>query len=582
VQRFRVRAPELISRGDWFGTGGRRLSLAELRGKIVLLDFWTAGCANCLHVLDELRPLEKQFADVLVVIGIHSPKFAHEGEALAVAAAVGRYGVDHPTLSDPDMSVWQQYAVKAWPTLVLIDPAGYVVAQAAGEGHVSGLSRIIDELIAEFATDLRHGGDLYMAPLDPPTDLRFPAKAIRVADTLLVTDAGHHQLVQLDLDAKTVRRRIGSGERGRADGTRPSFAEPNGLALLENGDVVVADTANHCLRVVRLGDGTAVRTVELAGRGLHTITGAVPDVYSPWDVAWWPAIERVVVAAAGVHLLLTWDPRTDEVAILAGTTVEGLKDGPALDGWLAQPSGLAVDGDRLWFVDAESSALRSVDGDGQLWTWVGEGLFDFGLIDGPAATARLQHPLDLAVLPDGSLAIADTYNGAIRRYRDGLVSTLAGGLAEPTGVLVVDGVIVVVESAAHRLVRPAIADDVSSHTPMRARRPASVVASGPVRLTVEFVPPPGRKLDDRDGPSTRLSVTASPPQLLVAGAGTTTELSRELILAAGTGVLNVTAQAAACDVDGTANAACYVSRQDWGVPVEVGAGVDELHLILLS
>jgi thiol-disulfide isomerase/thioredoxin len=586
VSRYRVRAPALTSRGGWVNTGGRALSLAELRGKIVLLDFWTAGCANCLHVLDELRPLESTYADVLAVIGIHSPKFAHESEDRSVLAAVERYEVRHPVLSDPDLALWQQYAIKAWPTLVLIDPAGYVVAQAAGEGQVSGLARIIDELVVEFDGQLRRGGDAYVVPDEAAQPLRFPAKAIRVGDSLLVADAGHHQLLELDLDAATVLRRIGTGRRGHADGHDPSFAEPNGLAQLPDGTVAVADTANHRLRLVRMTDGAVIRSVALGHRGLRTITGAVPDVVSPWDVAWWPALDRLVIAAAGVHLLLSWDPVTDEVAILAGTTVEGLRDGPALDGWLAQPSGLAVDGDRLWFVDAESSALRSLDLDGQLRTWVGEGLFDFGHVDGPADQARLQHPLGVAVLPDESIAIADTYNGAVRRYADGVVSTLVDGLDEPSGLLVVDGELVVVESAAHRLVRrPDLGPEHEEHhdQAMAAARPVTALAAGVVRLRVEFTAPPGRKLDDREGPSARLAVTASPPALLVTGGGPGTELEREIVLAPGTGVLNVTAQAAACDDDpAVEHPACYLSRQDWGIPVTIGAGSGDLRLVLMG
>ena len=193
------------------------------------------------------------------------------------------------------------------------------------------------------------------------------------------------------------------------------------------------------LRGIRLSDGEFVATIDLpaALADARTITGAIPSVLSPWDVAWWPAIDRLVVAAAGVHLLLAVDPRDGTAEVLAGTTVEGLRDGPALDGWLAQPSGLAVDGDTLWFVDSETSALRRLTADGTLHTAVGEGLFDFGHVDGPAATARLQHPLGVTVLPDGSVAVLDTYNGAVRRYdpTTQTVSTLARDLAEPSGAV---------------------------------------------------------------------------------------------------------------------------------------------------
>ena len=592
---FRVRAPELTGRGGWLNTS-EPLSLARLRGKVVLLDFWTFCCANCLHVLDELRPLEDKYRDVLVVVGVHSPKFAHETEHEAVAAAVDRYEVHHPVLDDPDLDLWQQYAVRAWPTLVVIDPEGYVVAQAAGEGQAAALDRIIGELVAthEAKGTLHRGAGPYTPAPPVSTDLRFPAKAVATPSSLLVADAGHHQIVELALDAETVLRRIGSGVRGHADGAADvaEFAEPNGLALLPDGvadfDLIVADTANHVLRGVRLSDGAVVRTISLS-RGLRTVTGEVPGVVSPWDVAWWPALGRVVVAAAGIHLLLGWDPAGDAVEILAGTTVEGLRDGPALEGWLAQPSGLAVDGERLWFADSETSALRylDVDVDATLHTAIGEGLFDFGHVDGPAAKARLQHPLAVTVLPDRSVAISDTYNGALRRYNPatGEVSTLASELAEPSGAVVVEGETVVVESAAHRLVRPVAAGTFVHGDALRTKRPATAVSPGRLTLDVAFTPPPGRKLDERYGPATRLTVSASPPELLRDGAGAGTELRRELLLGdVGEGVLHITAQAAACDDDpAVEHPACHVARQDWGVPIRVTPdGADALRLVLLG
>jgi thiol-disulfide isomerase/thioredoxin len=584
-----VRAPEFVP-GTWFNTASP-LTLAALRGRFVLLDFWTSCCGNCLHVLDELRPIEARFHDVLTVVGVHSPKFAHERSDDAVAAAIDRYEVAHPVLSDPDLRLWRQYAVKAWPTLVLIDPDGYVIAQAAGEGQVSALAETVATVLPGY--DVRPGDGPYVPRAAEPGVLRFPAKAIALRDgTLLVADAGHHQLVQLDGDELV--RRIGSGRRGRVDGPADTaeFAEPNGLTLLPDGvapfDVVVADTANHVLRGVRLDDGAVVSTLDLpaALTDARTITGPIPPVLSPWDVVWWPAIGRLVVAAAGVHLLLDVDPATGAANVLAGTTVEGLRDGPASGGWLAQPSGLAVDGDTLWFVDAETSALRSLTAEGELHTAVGEGLFDFGHVDGPAASARLQHPLGVTVLPDRAIAVLDTYNGAVRRYDPATdsVSTLATDLREPAGAVVVDGELIVVESAGHRLVHPVPRSEAIAGAPQHADRPVTTTAPGAVTLSVRFTPAPGRKLDERYGPATRLTVTASPADLLVHGGGESTELTRSLVLAdSGTGVLQVVAQAASCDVEGGAHPACYLARQDWGVPLEISPdGPAELELMLLG
>ncbi|UGQ15173.1 NHL domain-containing thioredoxin family protein [Yinghuangia sp. ASG 101] len=610
-RRARVRAPELVGAGGWINTGGKDVTLSDLRGKCVLVDFWTFCCVNCLHVLDELRELEEKYRDVLVVVGVHSPKFAHETDHGAVLAAVERYDVRHAVLDDPDMTTWRQYAVRAWPTLVVIDPEGYVVAQLAGEGHAHAVDALVTELVAEHAEKgtLHRGDGPYVPAEAPRTDLRFPGKALRLpSGTLLASDSGHHSLVELADDGTTVLRRIGGGQRGLVDGgpRHASFAEPQGLALLPaevaahvGYDVVVADTANHALRGVSLATGT-VRTV--AGTGRQWWQGAPTsgasrsvDLSSPWDVAWFGG--RVVVAMAGVHQLWEFDPVGEAVDVLAGTTNEGLEDGPVDTAWFAQPSGLAVspDGHTLWIADAETSALRELT-DGQVTTAVGEGLFDFGLRDGDASQALFQHPLGVTTLPDGSVAVADTYNGALRRFDPvtGAVTTLVAGLREPSDAVVVaddDGVyVMVVESAAHRLTRVRVPDEAPS-MPARAHRtarPPVEIGPGSVRLRVVFDAPPGQKLDDRYGPATRLLVEAGPPGMLRSGEGPGTALTRTLVLddAVGDGVLHVSAMAASCDALGPDGKpaeypACHVHQQDWGVPVRVvEGGPDELVLVL--
>ncbi|WP_225808618.1 thioredoxin-like domain-containing protein [Streptomyces spinosus] len=594
-RRARVRAPELIGKGGWLNTGETQYTLADLRGRIVVLDFWTFCCVNCLHVLDELRELEEKHRDTLVVIGVHSPKFVHEAEHQAVADAVERYGVAHPVLDDPELATWKQYAVRAWPTLVVIDPEGYVVAQHAGEGHVHAIERLVTELEAEHEAKgtLRRGDGPYVPPEPEPTTLRFPGKALLLpSGTFLVSDTTRHQLVELAGDAETVIRRIGAGTRGFTDGGpgEATFNEPQGLALLDDGSVVVADTVNHALR--RLDPATGEVTT-LAGTGKQWWQGSATsgparevDLSSPWDVAVFGG--KVWIAMAGVHQLWTYDPAGRTVAVAAGTTNEGLVDGPAAEAWFAQPSGLAATADRLWLADSETSALRWVDPDGQVHTAVGTGLFDFGHRDGAAGQALLQHPLGVTALPDGSVAVADTYNHALRRYdpATGEVTTLATDLREPSDAVLAGGDIVVVESARHRLTRLRLPEEAVrvESVAHRTRRAATEVAPGALRLDVIFQAPAGQKLDTRYGPSTRLLVSATPPELLLKGEGADTDLSRDLELnpAVTEGVLHVSAMAASCD-DDPANAypACHVHQQDWGVPVRLTeGGADRLPLVL--
>ncbi|MEE1728315.1 thioredoxin-like domain-containing protein [Streptomyces microflavus] len=595
--RARVRAPELIGKGGWLNTGDRQYTLSELRGRIVILDFWTFCCVNCLHVLDELRELEEKHRDTVVIIGVHSPKFVHEAEHQAVVDAVERYEVHHPVLDDPELATWKQYAVRAWPTLVVIDPEGYVVAQHAGEGHAHAIEKLVEELEAEHGAKgtLRRGDGPYVAPEPVATHLRFPGKALLLPDGgFLVSDTTRHRLVELDEDGETVRRHFGTGERGLSDGgpDEARFSEPQGLAVLPDGRIAVADTVNHAIRALDLTTGV---TSTLAGTGRQWWQGTPTsgparevDLSSPWDLAWFG--DRLWIAMAGVHQLWTYDPEGRDVRVAAGTTNEGLVDGPAAEAWFAQPSGLAVsaDGERLWIADSETSALRWVDRDEHVHTAVGTGLFDFGHRDGAASQALLQHPIGVTALPDGSVAISDTYNHALRRYDPATeeVTTLATDIREPSDAVLVDGDLVVVESARHRLTRLRLPEEAVrvAEQAHRTRRAATEIAPGTLRLDVVFQAPAGQKLDTRYGPSTRLLVSATPPELLAEGSGAGTDLGRDLVLADGVteGVLHVSAMAASCD-DDPANEypACHVHQQDWGVPVRVTAeGAPRLPLVL--
>ncbi|MDQ0095216.1 NHL domain-containing thioredoxin family protein [Paeniglutamicibacter psychrophenolicus] len=631
---YKVRASELVGR-NWLNTGGKQLTLEDFRGKITILDFWTFCCINCLHVLDELRPLEAKYSDVLVTVGVHSPKFEYEADPVALAAAVERYEIEHPVLDDPELVTWQAYAARAWPTLVVVDPEGYIVAHLSGEGHAAGLESLVEELIAEHDAKgtLHRGTGPYVAPPAREGDLRFPGKAVALENgNFLVGDSGHHRIVELGNDLSTVVRTFGSGVKGFADGDAETaqFNEPQGLALLPaelaatlGYHAVIADTVNHRLRGLDLDTGNVTT---LAGNGIQRLLDAdqaraavdenneeawISDLgsdpldtslSSPWDVLWSPKTQAVAIAMAGTHQIFAFNPVTGALSVFAGTGLEGLADGGPDASWFAQPSGLALDKDEnIWVADSETSALRRLvlaeDGSvAAVESAIGAGLFDFGFRDGAAAEARLQHPLGVASLPDGSIAIADTYNGAVRRYdpATATVSTLARGLNEPADVQLdssVDGepVLLVVETNNHQLVRlplPAealLVDEGASQT----QRPKTKVAAGEHALTVRFSAPTGQKLDDRWGDPTQLKISSSPEELLLSGAGTSTGLARTLELnpEIAEGVLHITARAAACDGEPGGeipmHAACHLYQQDWGIPVLVDAqGETELVLDL--
>ena len=531
--RGRVRAPELAGRGGWVNTA-RDLSLQSLRGKVVLLDFWTFACINCLHVIEELRPLEQRFGDALVVVGVHSPKFEHERDHEAVVRAVARYDVRHPVLDDPDLTTWNQYAVCAWPTLVLVDPAGYAVAAFEGEGNAPKLERVIADMISEH----RERGALNETPLEtlppvvPSGPLRFPGKVAAGPDGLLaVADSGHDRVVVARVDDTGEGAEIvavaGAGTRGMGDGafSEAAFHDPQGLLFLDERSLLVADTGNHAIRRLDLLIGT-VETI--AGTGEQAWWGARGGpaketlLNSPWDLELRDG--TVVIAMAGPHQLWALDLENGDVGVLAGSGAEGLADGPARTAAMAQPSGLAADNGKLWIVDSETSSLRYLDRSGRLTTAVGVGLFDFGHEDGPAESALLQHPLGVVVTPEGPV-VCDTYNSALRRYdpEKEEVSTLArDGLSEPSGgALLAGGYLVVADTDNHRLARVDAGGEVRTFEvrglllpmPRAAGEPAAQEI-GPVELAPEVelsatLPiPDGRKLDPSLGPPVQLSVSS--------------------------------------------------------------------------
>ncbi len=470
--RGRVRAPELAGHSGWLNTD-RPLTLAALRGKIVLLDFWTYGCINCLHVIPDLKRLEAKYAKELVVIGVHSAKFDNEKDTENIRRIILRYEIEHPVVNDADFKIWNSYAVRAWPTQILIDPAGYVAGQVAGEGNYEE----IDAAVSKLATDARKRGELNEQPLKLALErakvgdlpLAFPGKVLADEESgrLFIADSNHNRLVVARLDG-AVTDTIGTGARGAADGAfdKATFYRPQGLAL-DGDQLYVADTENHLIRRVDL----KARTVEtVAGTGRQSRGGGGEEaragprgvaLNSPWDLC---LVGRTLyVAMAGPHQIWQLDLDRNRATVFAGSGREARADGPRLASAFAQPSGLASDGSSLYVADSESNIIRAVDlggageaqadheegagageegaerapvgvvsppgedetqstatpaptpeSRGQVMTLAGGDLFEFGDADGAGDSVRLQHPLGVAYVR-GALFIADTYNHKIKR-----------------------------------------------------------------------------------------------------------------------------------------------------------------------
>ncbi len=428
-------APEFPADAEWVNTE-QPLRLRQLRGKVVLLDFWTYGCINCLHILPDLKRLEATYARELVVIGIHTAKYDHESVRAHIRQAIERYGISHPVMNDHDGRMWDAYRVSGWPTQILIDPTGHVIQGFIGEHHRERMARLIEATVARH----RHRGTLREDIAQPAlstletreTPLRYPGKIVvdTASSRLVVADTNHHRLVLASLTGDLLAT-IGHGQAGAADGSfdTATFRQPQGMAL--QGDVLyVADTGNHVVRRVDLsrrtvdtvlGSGAQARVLNVPGYGR-----SVP-LNSPWALHW--RDQSLYIAMAGSHQIWHADLSTGYVEPFAGGGREAWVDDIHVDAAFGQPSGLTGNGQWLYVADTEVNALRrlSLDPDGRTTTVAGGGLFNFGDEDGRGLAVKLQHPLGVAATRD-RVFIADTYNHKIKQFdsASGKVDSLAG------------------------------------------------------------------------------------------------------------------------------------------------------------
>lgn len=443
--------------GGWLNVT-RPLTAEDMKGRLVLLDFWTYGCINCMQVIPDLEYLEHKFGDRLLIIGVHSAKFSGEKGSGRILAAAKRFGLKHPVINDSDFAIWNSYNVRAWPTLVLLNGEGDEIARYEGEGHRDALEVAIERSI---------GGAIAVAPLSglvakdvDSSVLSFPARLAAGQGLLFVADSGHNRILGFDRDGK-IQVTIGSGEKGAADGmlATAQFNHPRGLVFL-NDDLYITDTGNHLIRRASLTQKT-VETV--AGTGMQgrsrtakNAPAKATPIASPWDVEDMGDGKTLAIAMAGVHQIWALDTESGMLSVLAGNGREDIVDGAALNAEIAQTSGLSRNQGALFFVDAESSSLRVLEG-GRVLTLIGTGLFDFGNLDGKYPEAMMQHPQGLYAGAD-SIIVADTYNNNLRRYdrKTKILSTIPltdGALNEPGDVLIQGDTIYVADTNNHRIIK---------------------------------------------------------------------------------------------------------------------------------
>jgi thiol-disulfide isomerase/thioredoxin len=494
----RLEAPDFPKGLEWINT--KPLTKKDLKGKFVLLDFWTYCCINCMHILPELKKLEKQFPNELVVVGVHSAKFDTEKDKENILAAVLRYEIEHPVVNDAEHEIWNTFGINSWPTALLIDPEGNAVWGRSGEFKAEEVATVLKRGIPYYR-DKKLLDDSKPFPLDleagkqPETPLRFPGKILadEAGKRLFITDSNHNRIVVTDLEGQLLEI-IGSGVMGDKDGTfaTAAFDHPQGCVL--NGTMLyVADTENHKIRKVDLKNKKVTSIAGVGTQATHSWpgleqarrSGKLPDKWvgipkrtalnSPW--ALWIHDKKMYIAMAGPHQIWMMPLDESEIGPYAGNGREDIVDGPLLPpapyemgfSSFAQPSGLTSDGTWLFVADSEGSSIRAVPFDRReiVRTVVGSNhlsggrLFAFGDVDGPRETAKLQHALGVTYL-DGKIYTADTYNNKIKVVdaKTGETRTLAGSgvpgkadepaqFDEPAGIAYAAGKLYIADTNNH-------------------------------------------------------------------------------------------------------------------------------------
>ena len=436
-----------------------------------------------MHIFPQLRKLERKYASELVVVGVHSAKFPTEKETDSLTAAVRRCELEHPVINDAEFQVWQQYSCRAWPTLMFIDPRGNVIGKHEGELTFEQFDTLMSGMVSEFdGLGIMQRSPLPTTPPPgPQNDLSFPGKVLadESGGRLFIADTNHNRIIVSSFDGD-VQQVIGTGEEALVDGplAQSAFNHPQGMAV--DGDILyVADTENHAIRRVDLRAGQ-VETIAGTGEQGYDRTGGQPgrstSLSSPWDVALHNDV--VYIAMAGIHQLWSLDLETGIVGPYAGSGREAITDGPLATSALAQPSGITVGndgsgGERLYFADSETSAIRNCDLDpnGSVRTLIGLGLFEFGDVDGDDFRVRMQHPIGIThhVSDDGGgvLYVADTYNHKIKRVLPKTRSafTVAGAgkpghvdglfaqarFSEPSGLSIANGMMYIADTNNHAI-----------------------------------------------------------------------------------------------------------------------------------
>lgn len=413
-------APLFPEHSQWFNVT-RPLTLRDLRGKVVLLVFWTDGCALSLGSLPKLKLLQSRYGNRLAIIGVHAPRYPVEHDLEQLQQTLREYAIDFPVITDHDYSISRAYGSNTWPGYALINPVGRFIGIRKGAAPLDYLSDLINLTLDRYdKKGIVDDKPLPIAKLATPNDkepLLFPQALLAHQDRLYIADTGHHRILITDLNGKILDQ-IGSGVFGWQDGNYHSATMTYPVSIAKGEDKHTLYVAERYTNVVR--------RIDLKRRTISRVAGTNEIVATATDAG--SAIKsrlnfpqglyflngKLYIAMAGSRQIWQYDPKTGMLSHTAGNGQIGTRDGSFAESSFVQPHGLTSDGKLLFVIDSEGNSLRVLDfNKRRVIKLTGGDYTHFGDHTGPAPLTLFSRPTASLYL-NKKLLVADTYNHSIK------------------------------------------------------------------------------------------------------------------------------------------------------------------------
>lgn len=452
---------------NWFNVV-HPLTLEELQERVILVYFWSGSCINCYESLPKIKELQNEFGSKLVIIGVHSPMFMGEGDYLAVKKAVLRHDITYPVINDQNSRIMNNFALKEWPSFLVINPYGMVSKKFSGKNEVEKVGEYVSKQITKYKFQISRNAlpilleknNLIGNVLSYPTKLAYANNfnhKTRQIPAIFIANTGQNSINITTITGESLLK-IGSGKIGMADGSFDvaTFNAPQGLLYADN-KLYVADTGNNAIRLINFKENKVQTIVGNGARGGIIEEGdndaKAISLSSPTDIEFFPDENNLVISNSGTNQILLYNINEQDISIFAGSGVQGSDDGKYPNNSLAQTADMAVYGDKLYFVDSASSSLRFASEDGEVKTLAKaievlkqNNSANFNSSDNKKYSI-LQSPKGL-VVDDTGVYISDSLNNRLKKYdfstsqiRD-LVGSIRGeelgnktNFDEPSGII---------------------------------------------------------------------------------------------------------------------------------------------------